>query len=106
MKEPARILVIGAGSRGQAYANAIAKHSRGHGTIVGVAEPLPYKRREFQRRFAIADSLVFSSWTDVLAAAEDVKKELDGICVCTLDETHAEVFTVPFCLTQRGPNRL
>jgi predicted dehydrogenase len=96
MKEPARILVIGAGSRGHAYANAIAKHSRGHGTIVGVAEPLPYKRREFQRRFAIADSLAFSSWTDVLAVAEDIRKNVDGICVCTLDETHAEVVTLTF----------
>ena len=91
MKEPARIFVIGAGSRGHAYAKAIAKHSHGHGAIVGVAEPLPYKRREFQRLFGIADSLVFSSWSEFVTAGEAVKKKVDGVCVCTLDETHAEV---------------
>ncbi|KAI5858594.1 hypothetical protein BZA05DRAFT_381810 [Tricharina praecox] len=91
MQEPARILIIGAGSRGYAYAKAIAKHSNGHGAIVGVAEPLPYKRREFQRRFGIADSLAFSSWSDFVAAGEAIGAKVDGVCVCTLDETHAEI---------------
>lgn len=101
MQEPARILIIGAGSRGYAYAKAIAKHSNGHGAIVGVAEPLPYKRREFQRRFGIADSLAFPSWSDFVAAGEAIRAKVDGVCVCTLDETHAEVL-YPFVIALGG----
>ncbi|OJD39722.1 streptomycin biosynthesis protein [Diplodia corticola] len=46
---PPRILVIGAGSRGHAYASAVAKHTAA--VIAAVAEPIAFKRREFVSRF-------------------------------------------------------
>ncbi|KAF8541652.1 hypothetical protein BDD12DRAFT_916538 [Trichophaea hybrida] len=86
-----KILIIGAGSRGHAYAKAITAHSIGR--IVGVAEPVPYKRQEFVRRYKVEDdSLVFSSWSELVAlGAEEVGKKVDGVCICTLDETHLEI---------------
>lgn len=88
-----RILIIGGGSRGSAYAHAI--HSSSIGTVVGIAEPIEYKRNLFISKYAIArDDLVFSSWTGIVETEEvkeKIKREVDGICVCTLDETHAEV---------------
>jgi predicted dehydrogenase len=90
MAIPPRILIIGAGSRGHAYARAINDHSSG--LIVGVAEPVAYKRQEFVRRYGVSDeSLVFNSWTDLIAAGDAVREKVDGVAVCTLDETHAEV---------------
>lgn len=90
-----RIFVIGAGSRGSAYARAI--HSSTIGTVVGVAEPIEYKRNSFVSRYKIdtrGGGLVFSSWTDIIKddeTREKIRREVDGICICTLDETHAEV---------------
>lgn len=96
LKSGPRILVIGAGSRGHAYARAITEYTVGR--IVGVAEPLVYKRQDFCNKFAIpADSpLVFNSWKDILRSEDIVKKEVDGMCVCTLDDTHVEVSS-PLC---------
>lgn len=83
-----RILIIGAGSRGYAYARAIHHHTTG--TVVGVAEPIEWNRSDFVKRYA-ADKFVYSSWTEILSDAERVKAGVDAICVCTLDETHADV---------------
>lgn len=90
-----RILVIGAGSRGSAYARAI--HTSTIGTVVGVAEPIEYKRNLFVSKYNLdtrEEGLIFSSWTEIVeneAVIEKVKREVDGFCICTLDETHAEV---------------
>ncbi|KAA8905055.1 hypothetical protein FN846DRAFT_11759 [Sphaerosporella brunnea] len=87
---PPRVLIIGAGSRGNAYARAISQ--AGTGLIVGVAEPLRYKREEFCRRYGVTDpGLIFGDWTQLVAAGEMVKEMVDGVAVCTLDETHAEI---------------
>lgn len=89
-----RVLVIGAGSRGSAYARAI--HSSSIGTVVGVAEPIEYKRNLFVSKYGIdaLGGLIFSSWAEMVKNDETkdkIKREVDGICICTLDETHEEV---------------
>lgn len=91
-----RILIIGGGSRGSAYARAI--HLSTVGTVVGIAEPIEYKRNLFVSKYSIdalaENSFVFSSWTQIVETdevKEKIKREVDGICICTLDETHTEV---------------
>lgn len=89
-----RIFIIGAGSRGSAYAWAIKIGTPG--TIVGVAEPVEFKRDLFASKHAldVSAGLVFEDWKQMIAteeAREKLKREVDGICVCTLDETHCEV---------------
>lgn len=100
-----RILVVGGGSRGSAYARAI--HSSSIGTVVGIAEPIEYKRNLFISKYGIAkEGLVFSSWTGIVETdevKEMIKREVDGICVCTLDETHAEARTYDSSIARLSP---
>ncbi|RPB01961.1 NAD(P)-binding protein [Choiromyces venosus 120613-1] len=85
-----RILIIGAGSRGRAYAWSIATAT--NGTVVGVAEPDEYKRKRMVQEHNISDELVFTSWTELVGEHKElVMSRVDGVCVCTLDETHEEI---------------
>lgn len=104
---PPRLLVIGAGSRGQAYAHAVQLATNGR--IVAVAEPHPFKRAQFVRNYidrgAAAsndDECAFASWTDFIryekerrrraaAGEKGVPEGVDGVFVCVLDEMHREV---------------
>lgn len=102
-----RFLVIGAGSRGHAYAEAVTEATSA--VIHAVAEPRPYSRREFGERFiwgkgnAAAEGQEFSDWREWLdweqqrrrkAAQGDcssVPVGVDGVFVCALDEAHVEI---------------
>ncbi|PWW79710.1 NAD(P)-binding protein [Tuber magnatum] len=85
-----RILIIGAGSRGHAYARSITTAT--NGTVVGVAEPDEYKRRSMVQKYNISDELAFTSWTELVGERKGlVTSRVDGVCVCTLDETHEEI---------------
>jgi predicted dehydrogenase len=103
-----RVVVIGAGSRGQAYARAMK--ASGLGNIVGVCETVEFVRREFGRKY-IWGPLErepkpyerFKSWTDYIQYEQDrrqrvTSKELtegddeflgaDAAFICVLDEMH------------------
>jgi len=108
---PPRLLIIGAGSRGRAYARATRTSS--NGIVCAVAEPDDYKRTEFARTLlgnpgaATAEALpaegsVFRDWREfiayeearrarVLAGDKDVPPGVDAAFVCVLDEMHREV---------------
>ncbi|KAL5612333.1 uncharacterized protein BROUX77_002489 [Berkeleyomyces rouxiae] len=115
---PARFLVVGAGSRGTAYAKAI--QSATAGVVAAVAEPDAYKRRRFGERFiwgsggAASAGQAFADWRefvvfeqsrqDALAAVEtendraggDAESRpgvlgVDAVFVCVLDEMHRDV---------------
>lgn len=109
--DPPRLLVIGAGSRGNAYAKAVMEGS--HGTIAAVAEPVEHKRTRFGARYIWGDGepedgQVFDGWEAFLVweqerreragKGEAVPKAVDGVLVCTLDETHAEIVNRLACL--------
>ncbi|RMJ27782.1 hypothetical protein PHISP_01355 [Aspergillus sp. HF37] len=100
-----RFLVIGAGSRGSAYAQAITTATPG--VIHAVADPHAVKRRELGRSFIWAENQPgagqeFADWKDWLqwevrrrenasSSSADDPAGVDGVLVCTLDETHAEI---------------
>lgn len=103
---PPRILIIGAGSRGRSYAEAIVTSCNGH--VVAVAEPDAYKRTQFGRRFIWgvggepAEGAVFSGWKEFVeyetdrrerekAGVQGVPIGVDAVFVCVLDEMHREV---------------
>lgn len=103
---PPRILIIGAGSRGRAYARAIVSSS--NGVVVAVAEPDDYKRTEFGRIMIWgideppAEGAVFRDWREFIAYEEarriraqngtgDVPPGVDAVFVCVQDEMHLEV---------------
>ncbi|PSR81592.1 hypothetical protein BD289DRAFT_438833 [Coniella lustricola] len=109
---PPRLLVIGAGSRGQAYAHAV--NTVTNGLIAAVAEPHPFKRASFGRNYLWGlrtnsdddaqprEGESFTSWTDfityertrrqrVAAGEANVPPGVDGVFVCVLDEMHRQV---------------
>ncbi|KAJ5386026.1 Oxidoreductase N-terminal [Penicillium cosmopolitanum] len=115
---PTRFLVIGAGSRGNAYAGAVTKATPG--TIHAVAEPHPFKRREFGRNYiwgtqgSSSEGQEFADWREwvkwEISRREQASKSsngnghgaptasgttgplgVDGVFICTLDETHVEI---------------
>ncbi len=102
---PPRLLIIGAGNRGTAYAAAIGKST--NGICVGVVEPIAQKRLQFGRKYVWGDSLPspgqeFSDWRDYIsweserrmraaAGEKDVPEGVDGIFICVQDQMHKDV---------------
>lgn len=107
-----RILVIGAGSRGTAYAQSALSSS--NAIIAAICEPIEYKRLKFGRKFIWGEDHVpaygthFNDWRDwvkyELARRESEKNGggltgpggfrpviIDAVFVCVLDEMHEEV---------------
>lgn len=113
--KPLRFLVIGAGARGNAYAGAVTKVTPG--TIHGVAEPHDFKRHEFGRNYiwgtgSPGEGQEFADWREWVQWETDRRQRLqktgshdsngngntgtipagvDGVFICTLDETHVEI---------------
>ncbi|KAH0020870.1 streptomycin biosynthesis protein StrI, partial [Aureobasidium melanogenum] len=102
-----RILIIGAGSRGTAYARAVSES--GNGIVAAVAEPIAFKRNLLGSKYiwdpseGPSDGQEFNDWKHFLqwetkrrkdaAAGRPVPPGIDGIFICILDEQHAEVIT-------------
>ena len=103
---PPRVLIIGAGSRGTAYAEAA--QSSTNSIVAAVCEPNDYKRAEFGRKFIWGDGKepkehqAFRDWkdwrfyemkrmSDERCYGRKVEKRVDAVFVCVLDEMHEEV---------------
>ena len=56
-----KIILIGAGNRGQAYANYITKHPH-LGKIIAVAEPRKYQRELIVKSHNIGKDNTFDDW--------------------------------------------
>lgn len=111
-----RIIIIGAGSRGQAYSKPIQR--LGLGKIVGVCEPIAFKRQEFGHKYIWGPEArearaheEFEDWNDFakyetarrqrVAAGELTAerdngpdgewKGVDAVFICVLDELHTAV---------------
>ncbi|WP_017592884.1 Gfo/Idh/MocA family protein [Nocardiopsis potens] len=82
---PVRVLVVGAGSRGSAYARWIREHPEA-AEVVAVAEP----RREYRERLAglagLGPEACFADWREAAA----LPRLADVALVCTLDDAHLE----------------
>ncbi|KAH7380142.1 streptomycin biosynthesis protein StrI [Pyrenochaeta sp. MPI-SDFR-AT-0127] len=102
---PPRVLVIGAGSRGTAYARSTLDST--NAIIAGVCEPIEYKRNEFGRKFvwgqdgAASQGYAFKDWREWVEYeksrrvkeknGEEAGNRIDAVFVCVLDEMHEEV---------------
>jgi predicted dehydrogenase len=105
-KNPPRILIVGAGSRGGAFGRAI--YSSTNGCVAAVAEPIDFKRRAFGRKHIWGlgeprEGEEFTGWKEFMEwelrrrerarEGKDVPEGVDGVFVCTLDELHVEIIT-------------
>ncbi|KAF9697321.1 hypothetical protein EKO04_004587 [Ascochyta lentis] len=102
---PPRVLIIGAGSRGTAYAEATLEGT--NAIISAVCEPVASKRAAFGRKFIWADKSSpqsgqqFANWKQWVEYEEErrakqargveVEAGIDAVFVCVLDEMHEEV---------------
>jgi predicted dehydrogenase len=101
---PPRILIIGAGSRGDAYARAIGEST--NGVVAAVAEPIPHKRQRLGDIYiwgkaGPSDGQSFEDWKQFLkweqerrakaARGEAVAEGVDAVFICVLDQMHKEV---------------
>jgi len=77
------VALIGAGSRGQGYANRMAELPEKY-RVVAVAEPILSRREAVRKRHGIAPEMCFSSWEELLA----IPKIADLALICTMDEMH------------------
>ncbi|KAH0556372.1 hypothetical protein GP486_005707 [Trichoglossum hirsutum] len=105
-KNPPRILIVGAGSRGRAFGRAIYLST--NGCVAAVAEPVDFKRKVFGRNYIWGfeeprEGEQFAGWKEFMEwelqrrerakRGEEVPEGVDGVFVCTLDELHAEIIT-------------
>ncbi|KAL8719091.1 MAG: hypothetical protein Q9225_003850 [Loekoesia sp. 1 TL-2023] len=102
--EGPRLLIIGAGARGNAYARAVSEST--NACVYAVADPIQQKREALGRKYIwkgndpIAGQ-VFDDWRNFLDYEQlrrQIKDEggsvgpgVDGVFICTLDEMHAEI---------------
>ncbi|MCJ1317085.1 hypothetical protein MMC15_002406 [Xylographa vitiligo] len=105
---PIRLLIIGAGSRGNAYAAAVTSSTLA--VIAAVAEPIAFRREALGKKYIWhnghrQDGQEFEDWKAFLKYEISRRKQIesggsgmvspgfDGVFVCTLDETHVEIIT-------------
>jgi len=101
-----RFLIIGAGSRGNAYAAAVVRS--GLGVIAAVVEPIAFKRRHLGSQYIWQETgqptpeQEFQHWDDFIAYERQRRKNVidglgvpasgvDGAFVCVKDELHITV---------------
>jgi len=103
-KSPPRLIIVGAGNRGNAFGKAIRQSS--NGIIAGVIEPLALKRKQFSQRYIWGEGAPslgqeFEDWEEFLAwekerkrkaaQGEEVVEGYDGIFICVQDRMHKAV---------------
>ncbi|WEW55119.1 hypothetical protein PRK78_000547 [Emydomyces testavorans] len=100
---PLRFLVIGAGSRGNGYAQAVTNATAA--VIHAVAEPDIYRREKFGKQYIWRDEppsvgQEFENWKSWLEWERQRREKatehadspgVDGVFICTLDEMHLEI---------------
>ncbi|KAL8672673.1 MAG: hypothetical protein Q9168_002879 [Polycauliona sp. 1 TL-2023] len=100
-----RFLVIGAGQRGTAYASAVAREGL-PAIIAAIADPIQSKRISLGKKYIWKDRAPredqnFESWQNFVkyeerrreteAAGEKVHVGVDGVILCTQDQTHKDI---------------
>jgi len=82
--KPVQVIVIGAGNRGwSAYASYGLKFPD-ELQVVGVAEPVPYRRQRIAEAFGIPPENQFATWEDVFQKP----KFADALIIATPDDLH------------------
>lgn len=79
----------------QAYSK-YALSSPQHCKVIAIAEPRPNTRKNFAALHKVDDTLVFSTWEDLLAASAETistigKRLADAVIIAVQDHQHAEV---------------
>ena len=80
-----KVIIIGAGNRGQTYARHMKSFENGESfKIVGVAEPDDARRNDVKATYEIPDENVYTTWEDIL----NRPKFADVAIISTMDRMH------------------
>lgn len=82
---PVKIVLLGAGSRGDVYSNYILENPN-EVKLVGIAEPREFYRNKFTQKHQISNKNVFANWRDL--AARD--KFADAVIIALQDSLHLD----------------
>lgn len=80
-----KVIIIGAGNRGEGYAKLMKKHSDLY-EVVAVADPSASRRRVLQGLWELSDECCYESFSDILQKP----KMADVAVISTLDDMHYE----------------
>ncbi len=83
--EPIKVIVIGAGNRGQTYTNIMANCPEQF-KVVGVAEPIDNRRNYIKEKHGCDEANCFVTWEHIL----DRPKFADIAIISTMDQLHFE----------------
>lgn len=81
---PVKVIVIGAGSRGWGAYSSYGLKFPDELQVVGVAEPIPYRRERISKAFNIPEDNQFETWEQVFK----VPKFADALFITTPDDLH------------------
>nr|XP_040049185.1 putative oxidoreductase YteT [Gasterosteus aculeatus aculeatus] len=85
MTSPVRVIVVGAGCRGEIYSQFASIHPD-RVKVVGVADPRKFARTKLQQQHNILDENVFEDWHTIV----EREKFADAVLICTPDRLHKE----------------
>lgn len=84
LNKPVKVIVIGAGSRGWGAYSSYGLKFPEELQVVGVAEPIPYRRERISKAFNIPEKNQFVTWEHVF----EVPKFADALFITTPDDLH------------------
>ena len=83
VSKPVTIVILGAGNRGNVYANYAQRYPSAM-KVVGVAEPIEYRRNRMVKQYGIPAGNVYNDYRDALAVA----RFADAVVISTPDDLH------------------
>lgn len=86
MSESVSVIIVGGGSRGNAYARYLKRHP-GAFRIAGLCEKKDDRRAWFAREHDIPSSFLFADWKALL----ERPKLADAAFICTVEDTHRDI---------------
>ncbi|XP_053499329.1 uncharacterized protein zgc:154075 [Ictalurus furcatus] len=85
MPSPIKVIVVGAGSRGETYSDFASIHPD-RLQVVGIADPRLFARKKLQECHNVPEENVFDDWHCVA----EREKFADAVFICTPDRLHKE----------------
>ncbi len=83
MDKKLKVILIGAGNRGEAYTNIMVKQPDKY-EIIAVAEPIDSRRDAIKEKCKLSDEVCFTDWKDLL----ELGKIADVAIIATMDKQH------------------